>query len=147
MREIKFRVWDKRDKHMHYMPAAELYEELFLRADGVLCNVDEGANIKKKISDPRPAGDRYEVSFSTGLLDCDGKEIWEGDVLDCICVGDDSPCAHYTWRTPVPVYFSTENNAYVAVDKRGWIVSLNSPVHYKVIGNKFGNPELLEGKE
>lgn len=140
-RPIKFRVWDKEERHMHYMPAAELYENFFLRADGVLCDVDIGAGY----ADPRPVYDRYEFSFSTGLCDCHGREIWEGDVLQHKIEPDFRLLVEY------------RRGAYRIIDsgptshngcEEGLLDEVDGECFmYQIIGNKYENPELLERKE
>ena len=135
--KFKFRVWDKQEKHMHYMPAAELHEELFLRADGVLCDVDSGS----KYPDPRPVDDRYEVSFSTGLYDCEGKEIWEGDIIEKGYHGKtESPYQEVVFDTDIGscgCCFSEFKGSGFALPNDKW----------RIVGNRFENPELLEIKE
>ena len=65
-RVIKFRCWDKEDKIMVYMQDNKpqtFFEDLFARENG------------KKDLFPQ-----YTMQF-TGLLDKNGKEIYEGDVV------------------------------------------------------------------
>lgn len=136
---FKFRVWDKEEKHMHYIPAAELYEELFLRADGVLCNVD--------YSDRRPMNNRYEVSFSTGLHDCDGKEIFEGEYL-ALAVDNAIPFIEkhevvFSGGCFIGKRFYAETNIFCANYMYLHVLVRDG---YKVIGNRFENPELLAAK-
>jgi hypothetical protein len=140
MVSFKFRVWDNEGKHMHYMPAAELYEELFLRADGVLCYVLDGS----ELSDPVPVNDRYEVSFSTGLLDCDGGNIYEGDVVEFRAFGryliqfEDGAFRTECLETQALEMFMFNTCLLIGgVNGDGRCTSA------KVIGNKFENPELL----
>lgn len=60
----KARVWDKRNK--------EWATDFYLTLDGRLyCNSPPGA-----IFIP----DDYEISYSTGFFDADGKEIFYGDI-------------------------------------------------------------------
>lgn len=139
MRKIKFRVWDKEEKHMHYMPAAELHEELFLRADGVLCDV----RFDVEYSDPIAVNDRYEVSLSTGLLDCDGKEIFEGDAIEYRAFGryliqfEDGAFRTECLETQALEMFMF--NTCLLID--GVNGDGRCPLA-KIIGNKFENPEL-----
>lgn len=64
MREIKFRAWDKMESKMIMFPTNE---GLFSRI-----GLDYGSKCL-----------RYELMQYTGLKDNNGKEIYEGDVVDC----------------------------------------------------------------
>lgn len=63
-REIKFRAWDLEDEQMSY--------PIFLG--------DETANFEKYGKELNP-GDDLVVMQSTGLLDKNGKEVFEGDIV------------------------------------------------------------------
>lgn len=64
------------------------------------------------------------VSDFTGLTDKNGKEIYEGDILD----------------PHGKVYFSVENGAWMV----GELILSISASHREVIGNIHENPELLK---
>ncbi len=65
MREIKFRAWGKIEKKMFY-PA-------FLCEDGITLGKNGWANNILR--------DEYDLMQFTGLLDKNGKEIYEGDIV------------------------------------------------------------------
>ena len=70
------------------------------------------------------------VGQFTGLLDVDGCEIYEGDVVRI----DD-------WSTPSYIRWDDDTASFV-VDR--WTVNLAHVCYRKVIGNIYDNPELLE---
>ncbi|MGK8427376.1 YopX family protein [Bacillus cereus] len=113
MREIKFRAWDKEFKQFSDMA------------------------LNYKIADINYYTD-YEWMQYTGLKDKNGKEIYEGDILD-----DPE-------EKPLYVEFSTKFAAFCFVDKFdpcGPTFYTTKDLHYedlKVIGNIYENPELLE---
>lgn len=89
-----------------------------------------GDHIKDGITDVDPS----TVCMFTGLKDCDGKEIWEGDMLSNVT--DDSPDGI--------VVFKYGAFSLLAKNGRDFCVALtyllsekDSLNRFKVVGNKF----------
>ena len=121
MRPIKFKLYCTKNKKMGY--SVELFEML-------------------KLSKYVPDFDGLIALQFTGLSDCDGNDIYEGDILQTIpyyfekpeliiveftkfekCVG----CAYQTWGM-------------------GFYVSEYDDDNFRIIGNIYETPELLETK-
>lgn len=86
---------------------------------------------------------RFELVQSTGLLDCEGNIIFEGDILeytDCMECGR----GLLVWSNLLTRY-----RLNLAAHGGGWheISFPSAETTYKIIGNRFENPELLEVKE
>ena len=98
--------------------------------------------------DPAPGGiDKYEVDLATvgeftGLKDKNGKEIYEGDVMEI-------PETEFNAEIIGRVLF--EEDAYYIIPLRGghlWGLHWSLRKHdAKIIGNIHDNPELLKGGE
>jgi len=121
MREIKFRAWDKKKEQMHY--GVETWDELPF------------------IINPQGIFTDFILMQYTGLKDKNGKEIYEGDILD----GDDGFRYLVKW----------DSGGFVVVryDRldRGIMLRILSCTSFlsscKIIGNIYENPELLEEVE
>lgn len=107
---MKFRVWDKTSTTMYHA--------------GFLLTQDGQLVYEAFPDDSVPAG-ICEVMFSTGIRDKDGKEIWEGDIIE--------------------VTTSHKGIKRLMVSRSTTMAyGLGPPAILKVLGNKWQNPELLE---
>lgn len=120
MREIKFRVWNLLGKDWDYFTLRGLAE-------------DETIDWR-----------HYESwCQSTGLKDKNGKEIYEGDIFDCIYLFDG--CKKHKLKV-----VWQENTGRFWLENIGEChqpnvtKTISDMIRSKVIGNKFENPELLK---
>ncbi|TEA91086.1 hypothetical protein TK35_04075 [Lacticaseibacillus paracasei] len=130
-REIKFRVWDHNTDTM-------MIPDNFEFCDGEICWIDAGREAGPKSGNDGDPG-QFEIMQYTGLKDKNGREIYEGDVLDIGLRNQDGK--------PViaPVSYETYAAGYV-LDNGGNGIWQRLTEDCEVIGNIFENPELLEGK-
>ncbi|MGG1444364.1 YopX family protein [Brevibacillus laterosporus] len=70
MREIKFRIWDKANEIIIQDDG-----HFYITADGDVIGVNDDLDISESVI----------LMQYTGLHDKNGKEIYEGDILDCTC--------------------------------------------------------------
>ncbi len=138
MREIKFRVWsenmwlDGNDAMIHVNPLVSDITEIELEA---------GHPLK-----------RYIMCQYTGLKDKNGKEIYEGDIVQY----DDPMWNFKPEQVHIGVIIWRENNAAFICERRlidGKAVKpeygmsgLELKWHAVVIGNIYENPELVKEK-
>lgn len=136
MNRLRFRVWDKEEKKFANWPVyfnltnSEIVTELWY---GYEIQVEE------------PLQDsNYIVQQSTGLFDKNGKEIFEGDIID----------KGYSNIDIVDrigyVKFGTgdDSDGYLNQEWLGWTTNnddslLDVHEHCTVLGNKFEHPHLL----
>lgn len=127
-REIKFRAWNKKDKVMVDVAAINF------GPSGCWSLIEDAYDAELQLADS------YELMQYTGLKDKNGREIYEGDVLDIGLRNQDGK--------PIiaPVSYETYSAGYV-LDNGGNGIWQRLTKECEVIGNTFENPELLEGKK
>lgn len=117
MREIKFRAWDKHEKKMIF--DGYYGSGIFIDLEGTI-QWDEVPT------------ERIVLMQFTGLLDKNGKEIYEGDILE-----------YFKKYFPV-VFEDTWISPFKAGDNCGCCESGSIPSEYEVVGNIYENPKLLK---
>lgn len=122
MRDIKFRAWDEENG-------------CWVSIDSVaLCDDGSVAYLLSADGEPPYLEEDVEIMQYTGLDDVNGKPIYEGDIVKA-------------YRTCKNDLITFDNGSFgIALDD---LHSFESFTDFygkcEVIGNKFQNPELLEG--
>ena len=120
-RVIKFRAWNKKMKIM---------KEVFAINMTVPCY-----SVGVHLENPTWFEDEIELMQFTGLLDKNGKEIYEGDILRR---KDGTVAGWVEYDGGCPLIFHSKTNS-------DYITKLN---FFEIIGNIYESPELLtEEKE
>ena len=119
----KFRAWDKETKTMNGM--AEIYR-----------------NRSQEI-ELRPRDENIILMQSTGLYDKNGKETFEGDILE---VTDKHSWLEVVSYSQEKAMFVTEeiNREFKVPESPLYDLSDSTFLKFEVIGNIYENPELLE---
>jgi uncharacterized phage protein (TIGR01671 family) len=126
VREIKFRVWDKETEYMHVL-GTNTHDTLGFIEDGRVfyynlqngCGSSAGGYFSEDGSD-------YILMQYTGLKDKNGKEIYEGDILQA-----DDPNDRLTFSVKWYEYGGTN------------LLGINTKA-FVIIGNIHDNRTLLE---
>ena len=144
-RIIKFRAWDKQENKF-YVPTYEAYrgelDELVISFGGRLAR-----HTIRGLDDESTFPDRYVLMQFTGLLDKNGKEIYEGDIVN----SDEYPfkCDGVQGYLGVVEWFEEDLCWSVSVDcvndnLQGAAVGCGLTEHkFEVIGNIYESPGLL----
>ena len=134
-RQIKFRVWDvEQNKFLssYADKGIEFYHEQ--GKDWHEKQVRDIVPVSWFLQDHNNNLANYIVTQYTGLNDKNGKEIYEGDILE--------------WKGEfiAEVFFEKENAAFVIKSKKGGkaFMSENYVLNFQIIGNIFENTELLK---
>lgn len=146
-REIKFRAWDTIDKDFKFnyyerKPGhADSQYKILIALDGTVYEKSIYDNVKTEKSE----SNRFIVMQYTGLKDKNGKEIYEGDIVDC----------EERWTTPKIVRYEIRFDVgefcgwsikHVKVQGKGQRMVILKPDEMdecEIIGNIYENPELL----
>ncbi len=137
-RPIKFRVWDKFKNKMSLVAQVQYCDDGYAKTIIVVPAPRDNNNYYSLVD-----GESGELMQFTGLLDRDGKDIYEGDILDMEPDCDGYGIAKIEWREaysgsqfcavrPDGELYSTFYGGMACVDRA------------KVIGNYFENPELIK---
>ena len=154
MRELKFRVWGLYGDGYTYIDEENQAEAESFWDKSCIAILDE-KHIVKCGTDEDGEGEGYEycdveevetIEQYTGLNDKNGKEIYEGDIVELVGNIADNKCKLYR------VYYRKYKARYWLMpleDKKdiGVFDEMEMSERYKVIGNIHENPELLEDEE
>ena len=128
MRTIKFRAWNKSTNEMNHFVE-------------ITCYIDGSITVYASNKDNSPQGytDNFELLQYTGLKDKNGKEIYEGDILQFqygenkvnrLVVYNEENCAFQLQDCKIPEYGFFQLSDWKIMDAI-------------VIGNIYENPELI----
>lgn len=133
-REIKFRAWDKYNKRM--INRIEEDGEYAICFNGEIRCIKHG---ETPFNITLPQG--LELQQFTGLLDKNGKEIWEGDVVKY-----EVGCSDGSVYKKIASVKYGEFNCSCCDGVYGWYFDdgdIRECDRYEVIGNVMENPDLL----
>ena len=128
MRELKFRVWDKNYKWME-----EVDGDCLFVADGEIYEVTEESRYYQTYMEKKIVTDKYELMQFTGLVDKNGKEIYEGDIVLLV-------------SSNVPLKVAFVEGSYKIVNMKHLTDNLQllggTQSFLEVVGNIYENPDI-----
>ena len=127
MREIKFRAWDSFNKRMC---RGNEYKVTFAGAILNSCDIDMVHQLK--------------LLQYTGVKDKNGKEIYEGDIIDYGYYSKEDDTEDLSRPMRFVAKWSQEDSGFVA---NGRLMTRYQYYAFPVIGNIYENPDLLEEKK
>jgi len=144
MKEIKYRIWDKKKAKMIYPKNEDLLEELALEREEshlVYCDMEDIViTLSGDLMIADECGhseylekDRFIPTQYTGLKDKNGNEIYEGDIL-----------YYEVLMQGYEVRWDEHNACFFAIDKNGQRYRASAFNQMSKIGNIYENPGLLE---
>ncbi|MEH7790526.1 YopX family protein [Bacillus pumilus] len=146
MRDIKLRAWDNVENKMLYLGEEE----------DIIFSFDGSSIIATDIREDDPNFQKLhhlEYMQFTGLKDCNGVEIYEGDILKStvtvVMYGTGKPpedideYLEVQYREEYAGFFIGERSLFAYVDTTIDIDTRCSCTKAEVVGNIYKNPELL----
>ena len=126
MREIKFRAWDKKIQQ-------------FIDAKEIVINDGKVFRNWRDYEDYIPDDNTIELVWFTGLVDKAGKDIFEGDIIQCT--------NHSVKKNGLVMMEQGMWNWEYKLGAVSWLWDVIGRWKGTVIGNRFENPELLKEEQ
>lgn len=140
----KFRVWDETQ---HKMLQVDCIEFIDGKAYWVEASPADG-NVQGGNDGPVGGNSQLKLEQYTGLKDANGKEIYEGDILDTSSRIGGKLITDYLkvdWREDYAGFFCGETPLYACLSE--WDNDIKYPQTFpEIVGNVHENPELLEAQ-
>jgi uncharacterized phage protein (TIGR01671 family) len=127
-REIKFRAWNKRNQNW-------LNSEIMIDCDGLVYDCDSHYLSELDQSE-------IELVQFTGLLDRNGKEIFENDIIKIIMTN----CRTLKFEIFIDLVYWSKTDAMFCLKKLSRNMLTLQTQNVEIIGNVYQNPELLGGE-
>ena len=136
-REIKFRAWCEGTHEGLTFSTTTMEYGVTLSPKGNYCEVESGWDIHGEYP-------TVPIMQFTGLTDKNGKEIYEGDIVE-LKTNYHTKDKQFGWQN-VEIFF--DNLQYLCKNNLGQIYDLQEETDegsysWEVIGNIYENPELL----
>lgn len=142
MREIKFRAWNTKQKHFESSISGYYIDFI-----GNVVSVGYDSDGDGHFDAYDEVHPEFVLMQSTGLLDKNGKEIYEGDILRITDTVRPVPNIYIHVVSDKLGWCTDGEGGYTGTSKDyavfGWDLALPYEGHHEIIGNIYENPELL----
>lgn len=128
---MRFRVWDKREKRMNYNVRVTTTDD-YKKVEAV-----NDYHIWKELYKGQ-----YELMQSIGLVDENGEEIFEGDILT-----DEGSFENDGWDYATIEFDETDYTYYLDWKNEEICQSITECKNYSVAGNIYENKDLLDDEK
>ena len=135
---FNFRFWDKKNNYMFMQSCNNQdFEHIFIEdGEAILANALKHESGYELAVAPK---DRYVLMQSTGLVDKNGKEIFEGDFLKDDKTGD---ILNVQWREDGACFGVSINENWQDYDWRDFgELDMYDLKSLEIIGNEYENPD------
>lgn len=133
MRKIKFRAYDKVRKE--YLSSGHIFLSINPSEDPA-----ESVQYLDLLKDPNAYASRFVIEQFTGIVDKNGKAIYEGDIVHFI-----NPGLHKDIKAKV--IFDRGDFCLDLGSMNHWPMGTFESVSFEKIGNIHNNPELLKSEK
>ena len=141
MESISFRAWDKEEKKMHKVKTIE-----FSRRGARIIHLAEVQSNGK--GDHKRWHSSVELMQSTGLKDITGDEIYEGDIVKVLVHDIEPKIMKDKMYIGVVAYnqgtfdIKISKDTYLGIIPEMYMLDIDCV--FRILGNIYENPELLE---
>ena len=136
MKDLRFKVWYLPEKKMYYRGYQKLLHVL-------LCEDDHGANDGKGQPVKRAGYDDCEMLEGSSVLDKNRQEIFEGDIVKVSYKGKNFVD---TVDSIADMFGSKKIHPLQSMLLKNGVQGNPENLDIQIIGNRYENPALLEGK-
>jgi len=140
MRPIEFRAWHKQERKMYEVIALHLgVQHGMARGD---CVNYVGLYGKSKLY---IEGEEVELLEYTGLKDCKGEKIYEGDIVKVDSGLDELKVSVIEYKQGCFITKGIHSRKYSSLST--WVAFSDTMEYIEIIGNIYENKELLSNGE
>jgi len=138
MREIKFRIWNGRE----FIDAAYGDYGTEYKVEGFSYSPVEV--VRRYYGEWDDEESDMVIQQFTGLLDKNGVEIYEGDIVTYTSINGKDYKAEIVFSPTLAAFVLDTSGRHLLDDKYGDYYELHKDHSYEVVGNIFENSELLK---